>query len=197
MTITTETKWSSQVVLVMVVSLLATGCAGTSPPRTPAFVSGPAGTSSWAALSGLSRDSNIIIGLKPGATVPSVDINEISALFVESDDDSIIVRWGIEYSGTGRATSTLTLPRDDVRYVRRRVSVPAAPSGKSTMIGLLIGAAASAVTIGLLCTEENDCPPAMTSLIFVPLGATAGAFIGRGYGRSRTTTRVVTIYQAR
>lgn len=96
MTMTTEGQRSGHLVLLVVVGLLATGCVGTPPPRTSAYVPRPADTASWAALSVLSRDSNIIIGLKPGATVPGVDVNEISALFVESDDDSLIVRWGIE-----------------------------------------------------------------------------------------------------
>jgi len=179
--------------ILLALAVLATGCAAASPPRAPSFPGSP----SWSAISSsLLGGENIVIGLRPGATVPGVAGNEFDAVFQESDADTLTVRRGIVLPGTDLPVGVTILPRDDVLYVRTVVSEPDSTLD-GTIKGLLIGTAAIAVILGVLCTPENDCPlGGMSVVIGVPVAA-AGAFIGRSYDRKRTDTRLVTIYQAR
>ena len=180
--------------ILLALAVLATGCAAASPPRAaPSFPGSP----SWSAISSsLFGGQNIVIGLRPGATVPGVAGNEFSAVFQESDADTLTVRRGNVLPGTDQPVGRTILDRDDVFYVRTRVRVPDS-TADGTIKGLLIGAAAMAAILGVLCTQENDCPLLATSAIFgAPAVAWAG-FIGKSYDRKRTDTRLVTIYQAR
>ncbi len=185
----------SKLLTLVAVGVLTAGCAAAPPPRTlPSFfVERP----SWSALSILFGGENIVIGLRPGATVPGVAGNEFDAVFQESDADTLTVRRGIVLPGIDLPVGVTILPRDDVLYVRTVVSEPDSTLN-GTIIGLLIGTAAIAVTLGVLCTERNDCPLGEMSVIFGVPAAAAGAFIGRSYDRKRTgAPRLVTIYEAR
>lgn len=186
------TTVSSTPVVLVALAILTTACAAAPPPQTPSFPGSP----SWSALSRLSEGENIIIGLRSEARVPGTVGGELSASFLKYDDATLVVRRGMLFPGARQRIGLTILPRDVVLYVRIRVREPH-PTGNGTVIGLLIGLAATATTIGLLCTPENDCPFGYTSAIFLPLGSAAGAFIGRSYARKRTDTRLVRIYQAR
>lgn len=186
-----RTRVPSKLLTLVALGVLTAGCAAAPPPRTVASLGSP----SWPAISSsLSGGENIVIGLRPGATVPGVAGNEFSAVFQESDADTLTVRRGYVFPGTDQTFGRTILDRDDVFYVRTRVRVVDS-TVDGTWRGLLIGAGAMVATFALLCS--GDCPPVFfTSVFFVAPSAAAGAFIGRSYDRKHTDTRLVTIYQA-
>lgn len=182
---------STRLLYLVALAVVTLACAANPRPQGPA----PPGSPSWSALSSLSENQNVIIGLRPGHVVAGAVGDELVASFQEFDTESLVVRRGVVLPGANRPAGVTVLPRDQVLYVRTHISIPDS-TYNGTVLGMFIGAAATVATVLALCTAENDCPAGYLSVITVPLGATAGAFTGRSYDRKRTETQLVTVYEA-
>ena len=184
---------SRRVVAVVVTLALTTACA--SPPRSsliPVIDLAP-GDDPWNVVMGLEAGRVVLVGLAPGSAAHVAHGEQIRAQVVAADRSGLELRTGIDDAAGEQAGATLTVPRDDVRYLQVRASQDRRRQGGWLGAGIGVGAGAALGARG--AGEEGSFWPITVALFGAGLGF-LGWLIGRGIDRKRTAGDFITVYGA-
>ena len=186
-----------QAVAIIVLVALTTACA--APPRVPVLVAVGPGGDPWAVVMGLEEGQLVVVGLAASSPNRSSLGGEFPALLAGSDAETLELRTGVNYLGSGQAIGSVTLSRAEIQYLQVPGTVER--SSKGTWIGTVIGASAGVGT-ALAWHYSNDCSwqaDCFTPVLMVIFGAALGgigAAFGRGFDKRGTEIDFVTVYGA-
>ena len=179
-------------VIALVVALaLTAACA--SPPRsplTPVTALNP-GDDPWDVVMGLETGRLVVVGLAAGSVAHAAHGEQLRAQVVAADRSSLELRTGIDDLVSEQAGVTLTLSRDEVRYLQVRASQDRRRQGGG--LGAAIGIGVG-VALGARGASEGGSFWELKVLLFGPALGLFGWLIGRGIDRKRTAGDFITVY---
>ena len=161
--------------VIIILTVLNTGCASTPAGSLQSAPSGGFATGSWEAVVGLFGGQDIAVKLTTGGV--------ILGTFEAADPNSLTMR--LQFS-----SSTRVIEKAAVQSIDARVLEPSSKS-KYALRGAAVGAGAALGFLVLLCeVGGTDCSVVQNGPLLIAPAAAIGWFWGRAFGRPARVTTV-------